>query len=193
MRPTSRGFIKLNSRDPKEHPIIQPRYLSTEYDRLVLRSALKAGREVMQQKAFDLYRGRELRPGTGTEEWRRQRFPCSAPHDIHLHVFTYTWERVLAAPLQGFSELQSGYCKVRTDPRERLPLRFSYRLSLQFSGFRVWVIVLKRKCLCIKYSIVLAILSYFWPVLPMMRHCTGLCLIRTNGKDNRVRLSGEDG
>ena len=36
----------------------------------------------------------------------------------------------------------------------------------------IWVIVLKRKCLCIKYSNVLAILSYFWLILPMMRHCT---------------------
>ena len=36
----------------------------------------------------------------------------------------------------------------------------------------VWVIVLKRKCLCIKYSNILAIWSYVWLILPMMRHCT---------------------
>ena len=36
----------------------------------------------------------------------------------------------------------------------------------------IWVIILKRKCLCIKYFNVLAILSYFWLILPMMRHCT---------------------
>ena len=45
----------------------------------------------------------------------------------------------------------------------------------------VWVIILKRKCLCIKYSKVLAILSYFWLVLRMMRHCTAYgCFIRNN-------------
>ena len=39
----------------------------------------------------------------------------------------------------------------------------------------LWFIVLKRKCLCIKYSNVLAILSYslyFWLILPIVRHCT---------------------
>ena len=45
----------------------------------------------------------------------------------------------------------------------------------------VWVIVLKRKCLCIKYSNILAILSYFWLILPMMRHCTAYgCSNRSN-------------
>ena len=45
----------------------------------------------------------------------------------------------------------------------------------------IWVIVLKRKCLCIKYSNVLAILSYFWLILPMMRHCTAYgCSNRSN-------------
>ena len=45
----------------------------------------------------------------------------------------------------------------------------------------IWVIVLKRKCLCIKYSNVLAILSYFWLILLMMRHCTAYgCSNRSN-------------
>ena len=45
----------------------------------------------------------------------------------------------------------------------------------------IWVIVLKRKCLCIKYSNVLAILSYFWLILPIVRHCTAYgCSNRSN-------------
>ena len=58
------------------------------------------------------------------------------------------------------------------------------QLSLQFSRFRVKVIVLKWKCLCMKYSNVLAIESYFWLVLPMMRHCT------VYGCSNRTRWDG---
>ena len=33
MRATSRGWVKLQSKDPKQHPIIQPNYLDTEQDR----------------------------------------------------------------------------------------------------------------------------------------------------------------
>ena len=29
MRPTSRGYIKLKSKDPREHPEIDPNYLDT--------------------------------------------------------------------------------------------------------------------------------------------------------------------
>ena len=45
----------------------------------------------------------------------------------------------------------------------------------------IWVIVLKRNCLCIKYSNVLAILSYSWLILPIVRHCTAYgCSNRSN-------------
>ena len=33
MRQTSRGTIKLESNDPKKHPLIDPNYLDTEQDR----------------------------------------------------------------------------------------------------------------------------------------------------------------
>ena len=48
------------------------------------------------------------------------------------------------------------------------------QLGLQFSGFR-------GKRLCIKYCNVLAILSYFWLILPIVRHCTAYgCSNRSN-------------
>ena len=49
----------------------------------------------------------------------------------------------------------------------------------------IWVIVLKRKYLCIRYSNVLAILSYFWLILPIVKHCTAYgCSKRSNKVEN---------
>jgi len=40
MRPTSTGYVRLRSSDPKVHPEIQPFYLSTEQDRREMRDAV---------------------------------------------------------------------------------------------------------------------------------------------------------
>ena len=63
MRPTSRGWVKLKSKNPKDHPIIQPNYLSTEIDRWEMRESVKLSREIFAQKAFDEFRDIELEPG----------------------------------------------------------------------------------------------------------------------------------
>ncbi|MCB9948037.1 MAG: choline dehydrogenase [Rhodospirillaceae bacterium] len=63
MRPTSRGRLALRSTDPKDAPILQPNYLSTDDDVRDFREALTLTREVFAQAAFDPYRGPELLPG----------------------------------------------------------------------------------------------------------------------------------
>ncbi|WP_227664594.1 choline dehydrogenase [Marinobacter litoralis] len=63
MRPTSRGFLKLKSANPTDHPIIDPKLLSTERDRWEMRQSIKLTREIFAQSAFDPFRGEELRPG----------------------------------------------------------------------------------------------------------------------------------
>ena len=63
MRPTSRGWLKLKSKNPNDHPIIQPNYLSTEIDRWEMRESVKLSRELFAQKAFDEFRDVELEPG----------------------------------------------------------------------------------------------------------------------------------
>ncbi|HEY4165030.1 MAG TPA: choline dehydrogenase [Dongiaceae bacterium] len=63
MRQEARGWIKLKSNDPKQHPRIQPNYLQTENDRREFRDAVKLTREIFAQKAFDPYRGPEIQPG----------------------------------------------------------------------------------------------------------------------------------
>jgi choline dehydrogenase len=63
MRQEARGWIKLKSDNPKDHPRIQPFYLQTERDRREFRDAVKLTREIFAQKAFDPYRGPEIQPG----------------------------------------------------------------------------------------------------------------------------------
>ncbi|XP_057675594.1 choline dehydrogenase, mitochondrial [Corythoichthys intestinalis] len=63
MRSTSVGWMKLQSASPKDHPILQPNYLSTDADVLEFRQCVKLSREIFAQKAFDLFRGSEVQPG----------------------------------------------------------------------------------------------------------------------------------
>nr|CAB3230510.1 choline dehydrogenase, mitochondrial [Phallusia mammillata] len=63
LRATSKGWLKLQSRDPNVHPIIEPNYLETESDRWELRESVKLTREIFQQPAFDEFRGEEFQPG----------------------------------------------------------------------------------------------------------------------------------
>ena len=63
LRPTSAGYLKLRSTDPRQHPKIVANYLSTEQDVVDLRNSVKLSREIFAQKAFDPFRGKELAPG----------------------------------------------------------------------------------------------------------------------------------
>lgn len=64
MRPTSRGFLRIKSRNPMEHPIIVANYLSTEQDLREMCDGIKLTREIFAQRAFDPYRGIEIAPGS---------------------------------------------------------------------------------------------------------------------------------
>lgn len=63
LRATSRGSLWLNSRNPFEHPVIDPNYLSTQDDIQDMRNSVKLSREIMAQEAFKPYNGGELQPG----------------------------------------------------------------------------------------------------------------------------------
>lgn len=67
MRQTSRGYLKLKSSNPADHPIIQPNLLSTERDRWEMRQAVKLTREILAQPAFEPFRGEELQPGPNVQ------------------------------------------------------------------------------------------------------------------------------
>ncbi len=74
----SRGSIELRSVDPFSKPRIQGNYLSERVDVATMVAGVEISREIVQQEAFDPYRGREIYPGpdftTGAEleEYVRQ-------------------------------------------------------------------------------------------------------------------------
>ena len=63
LRPESRGYVALNSTDPKDPPAIQPNYLSAPKDLEVLIKAVKICRNIFAASSFDPYRGAEYLPG----------------------------------------------------------------------------------------------------------------------------------
>ncbi len=63
IRPQSRGCIALRSANPLAPPLIQPNYLSSAADLLVLVEGIKLARRLAQSKAFKAFRGAEVCPG----------------------------------------------------------------------------------------------------------------------------------
>jgi choline dehydrogenase len=63
LRPESRGHVQITSRNPLDHPEIQPNYLSTEGDRLVAARAIKLTRQIMAQEPLAKYSPEEFKPG----------------------------------------------------------------------------------------------------------------------------------
>ncbi len=63
MRPTSSGFVKTVSANPRVAPQIQFNYMQTPGDRQEMRDGVRLTREIFRQPAFDRFRGEELTPG----------------------------------------------------------------------------------------------------------------------------------
>lgn len=62
-KPESRGRLWIESADPKAKPRILFNYLTTEQDKQDWRDCIRLTREIIQQQAFDQYRGEEIQPG----------------------------------------------------------------------------------------------------------------------------------
>jgi choline dehydrogenase len=63
LRPTSRGTVRLRSRDPAAPPAIAPSYLATEEDRKVAADAIRLTRTIMAAPALAPYAPEEHLPG----------------------------------------------------------------------------------------------------------------------------------
>jgi choline dehydrogenase-like flavoprotein len=63
LRPTSRGTVRLRSRDPSAKPVIAPNYLATYEDRRVAADAIRVTRRLMHQPALQGFRPEEFLPG----------------------------------------------------------------------------------------------------------------------------------
>jgi choline dehydrogenase-like flavoprotein len=64
LRPESRGYVRLKSRDIHEKPVIAPCYLDTDADRQVAADAIRVTRRLMQQAALSAYTPNEIVPGS---------------------------------------------------------------------------------------------------------------------------------
>ncbi len=67
LRPTSRGYVRIKSADPKAAPAIAPNYLATDDDRRVAVAAMRFTRRIMAAKALERFRPEEWKPGPHVE------------------------------------------------------------------------------------------------------------------------------
>lgn len=64
LRPESRGYIRINSSDPRQHPTIVPNYLSADLDCQTAIESIKHARKVMNTEAMKHHIASEYLPGT---------------------------------------------------------------------------------------------------------------------------------
>ncbi len=63
VRPMSRGWIKLASKNPLDKPLVNPNYLSAKADRERLVQGIKIARQIFGTRAFSSWVKQELLPG----------------------------------------------------------------------------------------------------------------------------------
>jgi choline dehydrogenase len=74
----TRGWVRIRSRDPREHPSMRFNYLSTENDKKEWVEAVRVARDILNQPAFTPYNDGEISPGPSVEtddeilEWVRK-------------------------------------------------------------------------------------------------------------------------
>jgi choline dehydrogenase len=66
LRPSSRGYVRIKSRDPRTAPAMQPNYLSTAFDRACALAGIKFARKLAATRAMAHYIESEYRPGKDT-------------------------------------------------------------------------------------------------------------------------------
>jgi choline dehydrogenase len=69
-QPRSHGTVTLRSASPTDLPVVDPQYLDSDTDLGVLVRSISISRELVNSKAFDGIRGRELAPGNDVADRR---------------------------------------------------------------------------------------------------------------------------
>tara|TARA_R110000751_G_scaffold8822_9_gene34130 strand:+ start:12202 stop:13830 length:1629 start_codon:yes stop_codon:yes gene_type:complete len=105
VNPESRGEITLHSSDPTQAPKILANYLKSDFDIRTMIEGIRMTRDVIAQKAFDPYRGKELAPGPD----------CESEADL------IAWLRATA--MTTFHPV--GTCKMGTDPQAVVDARLN--------------------------------------------------------------------
>lgn len=60
--PTSRGVVKIASKDPVDNPVIDPRYFTTEHDGVVIRAGMRTALKAMESEHMQQYLEGETPP-----------------------------------------------------------------------------------------------------------------------------------
>jgi choline dehydrogenase-like flavoprotein len=68
LRPTSRGTLRLRSREPADAPVIKPNYLSTDEDRRIAARAIRLTRRIAAQPALARFHPEEYLPGAAARD-----------------------------------------------------------------------------------------------------------------------------
>ncbi|MFZ1920458.1 MAG: GMC family oxidoreductase N-terminal domain-containing protein [Xanthobacteraceae bacterium] len=68
LQPTSRGAIRLRSREPNDAPRIAPNYLTTDQDRRIAASSIRLTRRIAAQPALKPYHPDEYLPGAAVHD-----------------------------------------------------------------------------------------------------------------------------
>jgi choline dehydrogenase len=63
MRSKSSGTIRLASKDPRRHPLLDPNYMAHEEDWIEFRKCIELSREIFREPSFDKFRDGEIGPG----------------------------------------------------------------------------------------------------------------------------------
>ena len=66
-RPSSRGYVRIDSPDPGAMPRIQPNYLDSEFDQQTVVGGLRLIRRLLSSNALAPFNDGEVFPGAGTE------------------------------------------------------------------------------------------------------------------------------
>ncbi|EHK54036.1 GMC family oxidoreductase [Allomesorhizobium alhagi] len=107
VNPESRGEITLRSADPAASPKIAANYLQSDFDLRTMIAGIRMTRDVIAQKAFDPYRGKELAPGP----------------DVDSEADMTKWLRATA--MTTFHPV--GTCKMGNDPMAVVDARLKVR------------------------------------------------------------------
>jgi len=62
-RPESRGYVRLASSEPREHPLIQPNYLADPIDQAALISGVRLARRMLETSPLQPYFAAHVSPG----------------------------------------------------------------------------------------------------------------------------------
>ncbi|HWS07667.1 MAG TPA: GMC family oxidoreductase N-terminal domain-containing protein [Xanthobacteraceae bacterium] len=86
VRPTSRGFVRLRSRNPADAPRIKPNYLATDEDRRIAANAIRLTRRIVAQPALKDFHPDEYLPGPQLHDDDEQAL-IKAAGDIGTTIF----------------------------------------------------------------------------------------------------------